>query len=336
MRGHREMRLCKGNQKPVSKIWSYRYSYKELNVFTAILIVLLFLLFQFTTVNADNSKKVATTGSVKGIVRKSVDNGKNWKPVEVLTEFSVGDQLLVKNKSKVKVIFYKPSHREVLTGPCKVKITSKKFVLKKGKPGCIKIFPRYRGIKALQSIKASCENFSGVEIRNDPSVVNLLYPWSKITKQKPCFKWMSTPQATEYYVKLEDLDGKIIWEESTIKTKLSYPKTASPLEFGKTYFWDIRAVKDKMVVARGSASFKLISKEVYENLEILKEQTDKEIKANPNDTTPYIVLLSFFMQNGLLDESYEYCSKLVNSGIKDKNIDMLMSRLRELKGMSIK
>lgn len=293
----------------------------------------LFLLLQYTAVHAADSLKVATVGAIQGTAKRSVDRGKTWKPVEILTELSDGDQLQLENKSSVKVIFYKPPHRETLTGPCRIQIASNNCSLIQGSPDLVKTSSAYKGIQALKSIKSSSQNFAGVEIRNEPDVVNLLSPRGKIAGLKPRFQWKPVEKAQEYLLALEDLDGKTILTQTTSNTKIPYPDSSPPLEPGKSYFWNVRATKDKKIIARGSASFKLISGEVYENLKLLKEQTDIEIKENPNDPEPYVVLLTFYMENQLLDEAIDTCEQLLKMKPGDGNVRELMKRLCEKKGM---
>ena len=317
-----------------------RQSCRQISLLISLLIVpvimALFILLQCTAANAADSLKVATVGAIQGTAKRSVDSGKTWKPIEILTELSAGDQLTLENKSSVKVIFYNPPHRETLTGPCKVQISSNNCSLIQGSPGLVKTSTAYKGVRALKSIKSSSQNFAGVEIRNEPDVVNLLSPRGKVASLNPRFEWKPVVKAQEYLLTLEDLDGKTIWNQTTSDVQAQYPDSSPPLKPGKSYFWNVRAAKDKKIIARGSASFKLISGEVYENLKLLKEQTGSEVKENPNDPEPYVVLLTFYMENQLLDEAIDTCEQLLKMKPGDGNVRELMSRLNELKGMKMK
>lgn len=283
--------------------------------------------------SAKKSDPSAMITHTKGVVKRHVKGGNGWSTAGVLTELSCGDMILIKSGGMARIVFYRDTHSEILKGPCKVRIGSRSCVLKNGKKGRIRVLPSYRGIRAFKSIEASSVKFAGVEARKRPDIVFVLSPREFIAELKPAYEWEAVNGADGYIIRLENLQGRELWNVSSKSARINYPENQSPLDFNSSYFCDVRAIKDHRVVARGSSAFKVLSGDKVKKIRILKQQADKQLKENPDDPTPLVALLTIYMENRILDEAFDTCSRLIKMRPDDKNIHYWMGRLYELKGM---
>lgn len=298
------------------------------------------LLIVFTGIHNPASAKKSDPSAMithtKGVVKRHVKGGNGWSTAGVLTELSCGDMILIKPGGMARIVFYRDTHSEILKGPCKVRIGSRCCVLKNGKKGRIRVLPSYRGIRAFKSIEASSAKFAGVEARNRPDIVFVLSPREFIAELKPAYEWEAVNGADGYIIRLENLQGRELWNVSSKSAKINYPKNQSPLDFNSSYFCDVRAVKENKVIARGSSAFKILPGDKVKKIRILKQQANKQLKENPDDPTPLVALLTIYMENRVLDGAFDTCSRLIKMRPDDKNIHYWMGRLYELKGMKDK
>ncbi|MHC9538938.1 MAG: tetratricopeptide repeat protein [Vulcanimicrobiota bacterium] len=261
-----------------------------------------------------------------------VSNGTAKKsPLCLLTELSEGDTVIMKGKSNARIVFYADTHSVTLNGPCLVKILSGSCILQEGAPGSIISKEPYRGIKALNSIKASSDKFGGVTTRS--SGITIISPKGKIATLKPLFQWANVAGVTQYAVTIIDDKRKVITTLQAGSNSVRYSDLEPELNFGSCYYWKVNARLSSGLVEEGNAAFIVIPRETWDTLKTLNEQAEEQLRETPNDKSPYSVLLAFYMENFLFDEALDTCRKLLSKDSDNRNVHYWMGRIYESKGM---
>ncbi len=296
-----------------------------------LIVILFFLTVLAVTGNAYavSASPVAVITNSKGEIEAKTANAPTWSSVGVLTDLSENQLVKLSKGSSVKIVFYNDNHPEILNGPCIARITTDKCILEKGDKNSLKASTPYKGIKTIRSIKLSGEDYAGVSTRNKPGNIKLLTPMEISADKAPIFEWQPVSGTEKYLISIENRDGELIWRDHSGSPKIR----SKPLEYGGVYFWDIKALKNDEIIAHGSGAFKIIQEKLYEEFNNLKQDTEKQNKANPGDPTPQILLMSFCLDNHLLDEAFEACRQIVKMKPQEKQVHYWMGRLYEIKGM---
>lgn len=305
-----------------------------------IFLVWLAIMIQFvclckTDVFAEESQPVAIVTNVKGGATLFTAIHKKQQPLFLLSELVDGDKIFVKAKGEAKIVFYKDTHSEIINGPCSVRISKNSCIADKGQSGSVKVLSPYKGIQAIRSIRSSSEKFAGVGIRTVKTLdkVCLIRPKGFVASINPTFEWKAFENADSYKVSVEDLDGKQVFSNFAHDSFLQYPKDSPSLQFGISYFWFVKVIKNDRVISIGSDTFRVIPKEKFDEMTSIREQAQKQLSKDPKDTSPYVVLLAFYMEHGLLDEALDTCSTILKMSPKDKNTLFWMGKLKEMRGM---
>lgn len=277
------------------------------------------------------SKAIAMVAHMEGVAEVVSIGTAKKSSLCVLTELSEGDTVIMKGKSSARIVFYADTHSVILKGPCLVKILSGSCILQEGAPGSIISKEPYRGIKALNSIKASSDKFGGVTTRGRR--ITIISPKGKIASLKPLFLWENADGVTQYAVTISDDKGKAVATLQTGSNSVRYSDLEPELNFGSTYFWTVDDSRNPSLASRESAAFSVISRETWDTLKTLNEQAEAQLRENPKDKSPYSILLAFYMENFLFDEALDTCRKLLSKDSDNRNVHYWMGKIYTSKGM---
>jgi len=275
---------------------------------------------------------VALVAGVKGNARLSRAGSKKTATLSMLEELSPGDKLFLGKNTEIRITFYKDTHSEVLKGQCIVEVSGNSIKLLKGSPSSIKVIPAYKGIKTLQSIKASSLKYGGTAARKNYIFIHA--PRRIVTTTRPTFKWEPLGRNQTYHISLEDRNGRKICDLSTKDNVLEYPGDISSLEHGKAYFFIVSRNKPFFESTTSRTAFQVIDERTDRIMKELKAQVEKQLKENPRDPGPGVVLLTFYLQNNIIEEAFNTCDKILRKDPGNKNIRKLMKELQGLRGMS--
>ena len=143
----------------------------------------------------------------------------------------------------MKVVVGKTQSKRIPSG---VLITNNKVVLPK-------IDAPHKGSFSLMSLGRPAE----VALVSKIEVTGLSN--TAILEQQQVFSWKPVDGADSYTVDLYLEPGaKFLWQGTTTGNKLSYPKSESPLAFGASYKWDVKALKNTKVIAEKRSYFYLL------------------------------------------------------------------------------
>ena len=292
-------------------------------------LIVLFLSLYISVVHAKEDKAVAVVSNIKGKAKISKHNSKKWKRLEIFMELHPGDKISVFQKSSVSIVFYHDTHTEVIKGFSKVSIAFDKCKSEAGSKKNITQKTPYKGIKTFQSIKVSSEKFAGISRGSE--AMYLEYPLGLITTRTPAFKWRAFKGAEKYLLTIVNINGNPVADAVVKTNKTNFPQGTRPLSFGGAYFWSVKALKDNIIIAKGSEAFRVLNKPTWEKMRILEDETEKQLKNNPNDTSPYVVRIAFFMEYDLIDKAIATCALLQKKKPNDKSIKRWMEKLKEIK-----
>lgn len=302
---------------------------------------ILFIFIQ-TAVQVLAAEPVALVSDLKGSGTISRPGSKSTVKLEILEELFQGDVISLKKGSQVKITFYKDTHAELIKGDYEGSVLPDKMKMLKGSSASSKQIASYQGVKTLRSIKASSEKFGGSAARTWKKFgISFNSPRRTIANTTPSFQFTmknSDPSDQLKILLTEESTGDTVFEVPCEVGSMKYPQGEKPLEYGKVYKWNVIAYRNgeryKLSVPEEEMQpFKVAEREVCEKYNDLKKQVDEEIKKEPEDQSPYIVLLSYSLENNLLEESYKTCSLLLKKRPDDANIKDLYSRLCRLRDM---
>ncbi len=309
--------------------------------FVILISVILFILTQ-TAMIVFAAEPVALVSDIKGSGTIKHIGSKTVVKLEILSELFSGDVISLKKGSQVKITFYKDTHAELIKGDYEGSVLPDKMKMLKGTAASSTQLASYSGVKTLKSIEASSEKFGGSAARTWKQFgISFYTPRRTIADTTPNFLFglkKSDPSNQLRILLVEESTGNIVFEDSCDSGSMKYPSNAKPLEYGKIYKWNVIAYKNgeryKLSVPEEEMQpFKVADREVCEKLQILKKQVDENLRANPDDLSHYVVLLSFCLENNLLEESYNTCSILLKKRPDDENIKKLYTRLCQLRDM---
>jgi hypothetical protein len=99
----------------------------------------------------------------------------------------------------------------------------------------------------------------------DPSQVLLLSPRNTRLLEAPMsFKWSKVESADAYFITVGVFEGKgpedRLWYNAVAETELKWPSDAPKFQAGKTYIWEVAAIKGDETLSSETAWFSLLSK----------------------------------------------------------------------------
>ncbi len=283
------------------------------------------------SVGAVSSKPVAVIAQVNGTATIIRSKDAKMQPLFLFSELFENDKIKVKEKCRVRIVFYGDSHSVLLDGPCLIKVLSGSCTIEEGARNCINTSSSYKGIDTLIPISDSIRKVSG-RFSRKPHEVIIVSPAGKCTDARPAFSWKPMEGVKEYKIRLES-DSKLIREFTANGTSFQYPETEPPLNPGTLYFYSINACRNNENIAQGLKCFEIISGELSEQYNKLNGQIDEQLKKNPGDMSPYAVLLTFALENEMYDKALEVCFKLLQNNADEKGIHYMMGIIYQAKNL---
>jgi hypothetical protein len=299
-------------------------------MFIIVRITLLFSLFIccLPVINAYSSDTAAVVTSITGQAKKQKKD-KSVVPLELLSEISSGDQIISYNGSKIRLIFKNDSHVEVILDAGIIKVFKNNSLVIKGNSSTLKVLPSEQDGKELLSIARYLDKVSGYEIKSFENR-KLRSPVGNIANLSPSFIWKKDDEADSYIVKLEDKNRNVLFELDSMICNLSFPRENLPLVPGESYIWTVKSVRDNHVVTVDTAAFQLLSENKLKDLSMMEIKTADKTKTDPDDTTPLILKLSFFLENSMYGEAHKIMGILVDKRPYDKQLNIWYKKLEEL------
>jgi tetratricopeptide (TPR) repeat protein len=240
---------------------------------------------------------------------------KAWKAASMMQVLCGGDRVKTGKKSKMVLVFFKDNHREILQGEAQALVGEAGCRLEKGKKAALtkEATPqasRYKVTAAVMPGRMSKMNVIFMKsFGNAPVSLELKSP-SVTAASLPEFRWNTVKDADGYNFSLSADTGETVWQKELKTNGLIYPSSAPGLERGRSYFWEVRALKENKILARGSGSFRLVSEADLAEVEEAEKMFRDSTKAKPDDATPYVLLGNVYIQKALYDKAVRLFEKM--------------------------
>ncbi|MFH0802785.1 MAG: tetratricopeptide repeat protein [bacterium] len=279
-------------------------------------LVFLSFIFSFAIVVSTCSMALSESGAamitdVAGGGQCLKSGQKSWKAASIMQVLSKGDKIKTGKNSRISLVFFGDSHKETLQGDSQALVSEAGCKLEKGKKtslvktsaaktSSLKVTPARMPGRMSKMNVVFMKSFG-----NTPNTLELKSP-SVTATVNPEFRWNTVRDVDSYSFTLSGDTGEILWQKVLQINRLLYPSSAPQLEWGKSYFWDIKAMKENKVLYYGSGSFQILPKAELAEVESAEKTLYGFIKENPEDATPYVLLGNIYLQKAL----YEKASKI--------------------------
>jgi len=240
---------------------------------------------------------------------------KAWKAASIMQVLSGGDKIKTGKNSKITLVFFGDNHKEALQGDSLAQVSEAGCKLEKGKNTSLVI----TGAPKTSSLKVTPARMPGrmskmnvvfmKSFGNTPNTLELKSP-SVTASVTPEFRWNTVRDVDGYSFALSGDTGEIIWQKVLTANRLLYPSSAPQLEWGKSYFWNIKAMKENKILCYGSGSFQIIPKADLAEVENAEKTLYGIIKENPEDVTPYVLLGNIYLQKALYEKAAKIFEKI--------------------------
>jgi len=145
-----------------------------------------------------------------------------------------------------------------------------------------------------------------------------------VESANPTFRWNAVEGAENYTVTIYDVGSKRVLTSGPVLKNIW--KTNSALERGRTYSWQVRAIKDGREVlmpppAAADAKFRIIEQNKFHEIQLAR-------KSHPKS---YLVLGVVYAEAGMLDESERELQKLLDANPKSPVARSLLHSVRSLR-----
>jgi len=305
---------------------------KNYQMCCAVLLIALFLTAASSL--AKGSAPVAELQGYKGTVKIKKSGEKAWSKGYAKSMLHEGDGVALPEGGKATILFYNDMHTEVVSGKCEVEIGEKRCSLIKGEKSQIKNGLVFKGIVGAPSMQIKSINFSGVPDRAGWGDVQILTPLSRITTLRPAIHWKQIPEADGYEVVLfrrNERDTEI-FRCAAKDGLLSFPVGQKDLMAGSKYLCEIDAKDGKKVLTKGYVEFETASGSEIKEKEGLRKEMEAQMKKDPQDITPLLVLFDYCISHGLMDDAFTLCTKLTTLKPDDRNLHLWLAALYEFRG----
>lgn len=145
-------------------------------------------------------------------------------------------------------------------------------------------------------------------LRGGPSNLILVNGFSNTCtmEERPIFRWDLVSMASRYKVSLYiETEDKPLWQETTSKTEIHYPRSGPPLNLGSSYEWEVDALKGGKVIAVKRSCFYLPATADFPVLMKQISAFEAQLSEHPEDNATRLSFIFFLERNRLHDSALE-------------------------------
>lgn len=324
--------------------------------YPAVFFIILSFIIIIISAPSANSKskkqpKVAIIYEIKGNVSILESGGKTWHKASLMKLLQTGDKIKVDKSSMVVVVFFSDGHGEKITSPGEAKIGEKSLIAESRGKLIIAQLPPDKDLPLPQTSNNMSDQILGVTMRcyeqPESGTILTLNPSLGIMTVTPSFQWVSVPEAEEYKFKLIDENEHPLWQRTAAKNSLAYPADEKPLEWGRRYYWEVKAYRENRVIAMGFSAFDILTTKKIEEIKVLQEKfqscIEKEpkekfqngVKKDPANINLYVRMSVIYLENKLYDEALPLLLKLETMLPEDSGIHSWLGVVYQNKGMLV-
>jgi hypothetical protein len=154
---------------------------------------------------------------------------------------------------------------------------------------------------------------------------------SATLEERPTFGWDACNGAERYRVDLYLSGGdKPLWHRTVKGTALPYPLEPS-LAWGRTYVWEVQALKGGKVIAQRRSCFSLPGQPDIAPLQAQKERHAALVANHPKDIPNRLAFIFFLEAHHLYDEAAAQCAILRKARPDSQAVQNREERLKQLR-----
>lgn len=250
------------------------------------------------------AEAIALISSLKGKVEVQRADQKGLQAARLGEQLLEGDVLYTYDNSKASLFFSDGSVLTVYPKSC-VALSLRKKEKKEGSSLVASLSKGVmEGIGGIFSVEKKRETLTAIpgirkKIEEEEMGVRVLYPRnSMILTARPHFRWRTGAKTRSFMVSLT-LKGMMgrLWTLNTKETEIPYPKEQSALERGQTYFLKVASTDDPSL--SDEVFFRVLEDQKAEEVRHLAIQMKALQKSNPDDSTPGLILATYYKKTGL-------------------------------------
>lgn len=307
----------------------------------------------FAYSKSKKESKVAIIYELKGKVSVFETNAKRWHKASLMKLLQAGDRIKVDKSSMAVIVFFRDGHGEKISSPGEVTIGEKALIAEQGKKLIIAQIPPDKDLPLPQTSNNMSDQILGVTYREviiqdeieplsksyelnkagESGTILTINPNMAIMTGTPSFKWVSVPESKEYQFKLMDENEHPVWQRTVVDNALTYPSDEKPLEWGKRYYWEVKAYRENKIIAMGFSSFDILTEKNIEEIRFLQKKFQNEVKKEPLNKNLYVRMSVVYLENKLYDEALPLLLKLESMVPEDPSIHAWLGVVYRNKGM---
>lgn len=272
---------------------------------------------------AASEKSRAMLTNIVGTVEWKGAEGTVWKRATLMALLGTGDVLRTGEASSATVVFFTDSHLERIPPKATVRVRAMQLqplgdMKRISVPSLEKVPPAGRTailvqkggpvFKAISQTAAGRYGAVGIRATGEPILLSPLRP--KTRSNRPLFAWAAVEGADTYEVRLEDRQGKVLFQRETADAQLAYPEELPPLVRNAGYRWQVQAKAGGKALARNSTEFHVLAAQSVATLS-QQEAAIKRSVPSGRDTTVHILLARLYMDYGLCAEAIQQLEEAV-------------------------
>jgi len=174
---------------------------------------------------------------------------------------------------------------------------------------------------AVRELRGRNETLAGTE---SPNNFKVSHPLATVVRETtPHFQWESFPGATDYQINIvEAASGELILNTRIAGTATNWNANKA-LEAGKTYAWEIEALRGDTLLAKTPSP-----PQPEARFRILSESETADLKEIEQSSASPLVIALAQVRFGLLDEATDNLEKFVRQNLNSKIALQLLEQLR--------
>jgi tetratricopeptide (TPR) repeat protein len=259
-----------------------------------------------------------------------------------------GDKIKTLESSEISLLF--SNNNFITLGPNSALTISRGPAPLKNSPEPIRnmgteLFADLSNLALRRTRKGEIGALAGLRYGGAEQMIELLSPGNtKIKTARPSFAWSSKKTFDKFKVKLFGSSG-LVWTREISITRLDYPENETPLEYGKSYFWQVEGEGLAESFKSPSVGFNILSEEELQKVAAEEKRVQDMFKDGLNSGSYHFLLGAYYDKQGLLAEAivqFEMIAKLhaeaplpheilgklyIDIGLKDKAIVELQMAL---------